>query len=465
MFHCPPNRGKPRARIHTRVYQLPELRFEDERLTSFSGLVILQALFHKLRMQERLGDCFAHLSKGLVVGLPTVSLLLIVHLMLGYRRLRDLDYYREDPLVARTLGLRRLPHVSTVCRALARTDRQGVANLQELNRTLVLDRIEGEILPRVTLDFDGSVISSSRYAEGLAVGYNSKRKGQRSYYPLLCSVAQSAQVLDVLHRPGNVHDSNGAAGFMQRCIDAVQSKVRHAVLESRMDSAFFSDEIVTLLDESGVQFTVSLPFERFPRLKAIIEGRQRWKTLDAEWDYFEITWAPNSWPVTDRVLLLRHRVRLQDKEPIQLDLFRPYQQGYEFKAVLTNKVGSAKSILLFHNGRGSQENIFSELKRQCQMDYVPSRRLSGNQMYFLSAVLAHNLYRELQMRAQAPNRYPTARRAALWIFTEAATLRGHLIHRAGRLTRPHGRLRLTLGGNEATRDEYLQHLRALKRPA
>jgi len=454
-----------RARIHARVYGLPELRFEDQRLTSFSGLVILQALFSKLELREKLRACFAHLSKGLIVGMPTMTLLLIVHLMLGYRRLRDLDYYRSDPLVARTLGLRRLPHVSTVSRALARMDRGAVANLQEVNRTMVLDRIQHEALPRLTLDFDGSVIRSSRYAEGLAVGYNSKKKGQRSYYPLFCSVAQTAQVLDVLHRPGNVHDSNGAASFMRGCVRAVRTRLGHAVVESRVDSAFFSDEIVTLFNELGVEFTLSLPFERFPQLKSIIESRQRWRKLDQDWDYFEISWAPNRWPVLDRVLLLRHRVRLQDKQPVQLDLFRPYQQGYEFKAALTNKSGSPKRILLFHNGRSSQENTFSELKGQCQMDYVPTRRLSGNQLYFLSAVLAHNLYRELQMRSQAPNRHPTARRAALWIFSEAASLRGRLIHRAGRLTRPHGRLRLTLGGNEATRSEYLQHLRTLRKSA
>jgi hypothetical protein len=31
---------------------------------------------------------------------------LVVHLLLGYRQLRDLRYYADDPLVKRTLGLR-----------------------------------------------------------------------------------------------------------------------------------------------------------------------------------------------------------------------------------------------------------------------------------------------------------------------------------------------------------------------
>ena len=454
-----------RAHLHIRVYRLPELCFEDQRLTSFSGLVILQRLLRRLQFRERLSACFQHLSKGQVVGLPSITMLLLVQLMLGYRRLRDVERYRDDPLVARTLGLRRLPHVSTVSRCLARTDRRAVRNYQALNRNLVLDRLQAERLSRVTLDFDGSVISSTRFAEGLAVGYNSTKKGLRSYYPLFCTVAQTAEVLDVLHRSGNVHDSHGAIPFFGECLSAVHQRLPHAILEARVDSAFFGDKIATLLNEHGVQFTISLPFERFAELKHLIEARRRWRRLDAEWDYFEVNWAPQSWPVVDRVLILRHRVRLQRKEPLQLELFTPYQEGYEFKAVLTTKGGSAKSILLFHNGRATQENQFAELKSQCQMDYVPTRRLTGNQIYFLSAILAHNLYRELQMSVYPVDRRTTAKRAALWIFEEAATLRHRLIQRAGRLTRPQGRLRLTLSGNQVTRKEYLRILRGLKRAA
>ena len=64
----------------------------------------------------------------------------------------------------------------------------------------------------MTLDLDGSVCSTRGHAEGTAVGYNVKKKGARRYYPLFCKVAQSGQFLDVLHRPGNVHDSKGYHG-------------------------------------------------------------------------------------------------------------------------------------------------------------------------------------------------------------------------------------------------------------
>ena len=450
-----------KTQIHAPVHSFPELRFENQRLTSFSGSVVLQALFQKLRLRSRLQDCFSHRNDKMVVGFRCIVLIMIVHLMLGFRRLRDIECYRDDPVVLRTLGLRRMPHISTISRTLARMDRASVDNVRLLSRELVMDRVHSAKLSRVTMDFDGSVISTGRYAEGTAVGFNKHKKGQRSYYPLFCTIAQTAQVLDVYHRRGNVHDSHGSLEFIGECIAEIRAKVPTAILETRQDSAFFSDKTAYLIDSEGVEFSISVPFERFAELKDLIESRRRWKALDAEWDYFESSWAPQCWDRRFRFLFLRHRVKTQRKGPVQLGLFIPHEEGYEFKVVVTNKTGKAKTILLFHNGRGAQENIFSELKSQCQMDYVPTRRLSGNQLYYLSAVLSHNLYRELQMTTRGIDRATTPKRSPLWVFQEAASIRQKLIQRAGRLTRPRGRLRLTLSGNEVTRREMLYYMEAL----
>jgi hypothetical protein len=40
-----------------------------------------------------------------------------------------------------------------------------------------------------------------------------------------------------------------------------------AILESRKDSTFFSDEMVDFLNSQRMQFSISVPFERFAELK------------------------------------------------------------------------------------------------------------------------------------------------------------------------------------------------------
>lgn len=57
-----------------------------------------------------------------LLGRATLSLQLVLHLLLGYRELRDSRYYRDDPLVKRLLGLRRLPDVATISRMLKEAD-------------------------------------------------------------------------------------------------------------------------------------------------------------------------------------------------------------------------------------------------------------------------------------------------------------------------------------------------------
>lgn len=66
------------------------------------------------------------------------------------------------------------------------------------------------------------------------------------YYPLFCTVAQTGQFFDVYHRPGNVHDSNGATAFIDACLGRVRERAPRSRLESRLDSAFFSEDVLAV---------------------------------------------------------------------------------------------------------------------------------------------------------------------------------------------------------------------------
>ena len=104
--------------VRTKAAAIPQLRFEDQRLTSFAGLVVLQRFFQLLQLKRRLQQCFRHLSGGKVFDRATIFLQLILHVILGYRELRDAVHYQEDPLVQRVLGLKTLPDVATLSRML-----------------------------------------------------------------------------------------------------------------------------------------------------------------------------------------------------------------------------------------------------------------------------------------------------------------------------------------------------------
>ena len=122
-------------------------------------------------------------------------------------------------------------------------------------------------------------------------------------------------------------------------------------------------------------------------------------------------WAPQPALANEK-----SEAKRQQKEPVQLDLFFPYEYGYDFKVIVTNKPLSMKQVIVYHDGRGSQEGVFAELKTHCAMGYVPVRSWLGNQAYLLAGLLAHNLIREFQMQTAPPCRKTTPKRAALWTF-------------------------------------------------
>jgi hypothetical protein len=454
-----------KAEIQAKFHKIPVIRFEDQKLTSFSGLLIFQVLFSRLRLKERLKKCFEHLKVSPIFGRHLVVLLLIVHLVIGFRRLREIDYYRDDPLVLRLMGLRRLPDVSTISRALCQMEAEGIEKVRELSTAMVIEGLKRESLYRLTFDFDGSVQSTKGHAEGTAVGFNKMKKGARSYYPLFCTVAQTGQFFDFLHRPGNVHDSNGAEQFMMMCFQKAREALPNTVFESRIDSAFFNQETLNLLDTAHIRFTASVPFERFPELKSMIEQRMRWTIIDREWSYFETQWKPKSWENFYRFLFIRKRVKKQQKGPLQLHLFEPRDTHFDYKVIVTNKRESAKRVVQFHNGRGSQETLFGDAKTDAALDVLPSSRLGGNQIFTLCAMMAHNLSREIQMLASPSACRALPKRPAQWAFEKLDSLRHRIIQRAGRLTRPSGELTLTMSANHAVQQDLLHFLDALQEAA
>ena len=121
-----------RADVRGKARPVLDIRFEPQSLTSYSGLIVFQHLFSLIGIKERLWRCFRHLKDNPIYGHHMIMMLLVVHLIIGHRRLRDVDSYRDDEMVKRVLGLKRLPDVSTVSRSLANADEQ-TCQLQKIS--------------------------------------------------------------------------------------------------------------------------------------------------------------------------------------------------------------------------------------------------------------------------------------------------------------------------------------------
>jgi len=150
-------------------------------LTSFSSLVLIQESFRRLDLKERLRRCFEHPVVSPIFGHATVVVSLVLHLLMGFRELRDIRYYANDPSVRRiwgcagclmwppSLGAWRRPtrKVSSSCTACC-------ASWWWLGwRRLISHGSPWTLMARS--------LGTGTVAEGTAAGFNRKKKGQRSH--------------------------------------------------------------------------------------------------------------------------------------------------------------------------------------------------------------------------------------------------------------------------------------------
>ncbi|MFK7859457.1 MAG: IS1380 family transposase, partial [Granulosicoccus sp.] len=64
-----------------------------------------------------------------------------------------------------------------------------------------------------------------------------------------------------------------------------------------------------------------------------------------------------------------------------MDLFKPHDFNYRYKVIVINKTTHAKHVVQYHEGRGSQEGLFAELKTEAAMSYVPCNSWNANKLF------------------------------------------------------------------------------------
>jgi hypothetical protein len=433
-----------------------QLRFEAEGLTSFAGLELLRQYFSKLKLAAQIRRHVGRYLPRSDYGGVAMVLLVLTLIISGGRCVRHSGYLGSDPLVLRCCGLKRIPSARTVGRWLSGFGSAALEALARLNEALTIAVIRAAKLRRLTLDVDGSVVSTGLQVEGARRGFNPHRRRVPSYYPVTAYEAQSGQVLAVENRPGNVHDGKASVGFIEQLIERLRAQLGSGpVLEMRMDGAFFRDDVLEVLERArGVEYAIKVPFYQWLGLKELIAQRSRWGRIDAGVSCFERRLSIAPWERRCRVVIYRKRVHHRTAKNDQLDLFDPDDGYYEYSAVVTNKTVSARTLWHFMAARGIHEKVYGELKSGFAFACVPSLSYTANSAWQWLSVLAFNLTRGFQRATTAPRRSANRKRRTLWRFDSIHTLRYQCLHRAGLLLCPGGYPTLDVGTTPSVKQRF-----------
>ena len=436
--------------IARRTKVLP-IKFVQQDMTTYSGLALVDHVLRLYRLQARLKETFKTYQLSGDYHIGDILFVLVVMLLVGAERLQHIDYLRSDPLFCRVVRLTRIPHRTKISTALKQFASDSLKALIELNGQLVIEKLQSLGLLEVTIDLDGTVVSTKGHPTWAFKGYNPIKRGAPSYFPLTAHVAETGHFLTIWNRPGNVHDSKRALELIQR----IRKQLPMFSIRFRADSAFCVPQVINYLLHHYLSFAIKAPFWKLLALKTAAEKRKIWYSVNETWSYFWLKSPIDSLEEEHYVFIFRKKVKELGKN-FQLDLFSPNNGVYEYSAVVTDtKQWDAKELLLFVSGRSGQENSLSELKDDFAFGYVPTNTYQANSAYFQISQMAYNLSLSLQHEMGLVKKHPTnPKRTRFYQGWKWKTFRFLILNRAGRIGWEQGTRVLYLTFNKATKQLY-----------
>ncbi|MGH8650687.1 MAG: transposase, partial [Gammaproteobacteria bacterium] len=355
------------------------MEFTETRLTSYAGLELLDRYLRGIEFSDLVRTAFGKVRLGGDFGVIAMVRALIGLLVVGGRRLEHLKYLATDPLLLRFARVRVWPTARTVSRWLKRFTMSSVGHLAALNASVI-----AQILPRLelrslTVDVDGTVVSTGLQVERAARGYNPHRRKVPSYYPIMAHLAETTHVLRVRNRPGNVHDGKAALSFLRELWGQLAGfSMPRSQIRFRMDGAFFRDDVLRWLAWREVGYAVKVPFYHWLDLQRFIRKTRHWTRVTAEVSGFMVPAVETPWGKTLAVAIYRRRVAHQTAKNFQLDLFDPDDGHYEYSAVTSNLDYTLANLWHFMAGRGAHEKTIAQLKSGLAFHTVPTLAYAAN---------------------------------------------------------------------------------------
>lgn len=427
-----------------------EIRADDPTLTPHAGLALTGELCRRLGLADLIDAELGTVSRarpvksrrrGLSPGQYLVSL--AETQLQGGEFFADVEQLRADRAGAGLRAVAEAPSQATA-RQYARRFRR--SHLHAAERAMArcgerldcgLGRDAGE---EATVDLDAIEIEVfGAQKQGAAKSHS----GALAYQAYVATWAERGRALCSELEPGNRARVSGAesARMLRRAISHLPEG--HGPVNARVDSGFYSAELMGVLRKEEVRFTMSAP--RSQAMWRALEGIPDSAWQEAEGmpgaEVAETTYAPGGWDGEPLRLVVRrvaHRASALSADPRarRLATIHPAQlplalgggldtvYGYSFIATDHPPERDAVWVEHHHRHRAQVEERLGEAKLGAALRHLPSGDMDANRVWLHAALSAMNIAAmtcDLCPAAGAsgqpapwrdPEREPPARRAA-----------------------------------------------------
>ncbi len=361
------------------------INFDGKNLTGNGGLIPIAQFAEKLKVEEALRAELSIKHKPnntySVVGTIMITILGVIA---GAKHISQLGIIRHDPVVTKLLNLVMFPAYNTISRLFKLFNQKHnveFSNAQSLLRQKVWDK---KSQSNVTIDIDSTVRGVYGKQEGTEKGFNSKKKGQRSYHPLLAFIAETKECLHSWFRSGSAYTSNNCAEFLKECFALMPKQIKEVLI--RADSGFFCDDILSFAEGTEGVTTSYLIKVKLKNLVNVLQG-QDWHTDTKNTSLSTTTfkYKCGSWEKSRTFVAVRMLVGIESE-----NMLFPIPK-YEYFCYVTNLEISPIKAHALYGERATSENWIEWYKNHMAAGSFLTQKFWANAAVFQTCILAYNL--------------------------------------------------------------------------
>ena len=221
-------------------------------MTVNAGLLPVLRFMDKLSVEELLGNQVTTRSRGANAEVSFTEAIerVIVSQIAGATAMEHVSKISSDDVICKIAGWEAKPVATTLSRVLGIASNRNVKEFES-----VMPRFRGKVwkkavksgkklicaINKMIIDIDSTVQGVFGDQEGAEIGYNPKKKGQKSYHPMMAFCSETKEVLHSWYRCGSAYTSNGTIEFLKELFASISKSIRKIL---RGDSGFFDGNIL-----------------------------------------------------------------------------------------------------------------------------------------------------------------------------------------------------------------------------
>ena len=418
--------------------------FDDPNLVSSAGLVPVLALARRCGLHETAGAALTVPNPNAAIKVAAV----VAGMVAGADSIEDLDRLRHGGMSRLFTGIRAPSTLGTFLRSFTfghvrQLDKVATQLLVNLAGHTPLLRDAGRIC---LVDVDDTVKPTYGYAkQGAGYGYTHV-KGLNVLIGTLSTPTSAPVIAATRLRKGSTSSPRGAASFLASTLAVAKRCGATGLVLARMDSAFYTADVVAAIDRAGARFSITARLNRSVKAAIGAIAEEAWTPIHypnavfddqaggwvsdaevAETSYTAFTSRGMGRAVTARLIVRRVKL-LPSAGADQPALV----EGHRYHAVFTDSALTMLQAETCHRGHAIVEQVIADLKNG-PLAHLPSGKFAANAAWLALAGVAHNLTRAAGVLASAF--HATAR---------PATIRDQLINLPARIATSARRLTLHL---------------------